>query len=409
MYIMEKLFAEIFYNPRTGYSGFAPFYENVKRAAPDLKITQAAARKWYNSQETNQMVSKKQKSQNKIYAETIGRLVADLIDVRSWETKNSGVKYLLTVIDIHTRRAWAWPLKSKKPEAIAIHIKEVLDEVFKKREQTMSRPISFTSDEGGEFLGDVERVLAKNNVKHWTANPELNTKRRTAHIESFNKTLLNKLRKLMLSRNKYIDQLDDIIIGYNNTKHSVTKETPMDIWNGVVKSQEVAPDPVDVLPIGSKVRFELKRETFTKASRAPVFSHNVYTIEKHVGNLYFLKGIKKPYLAHQLLVVGHADEVGDVGGVDDVDDVVEAVEADDVDEADEVYEADVVPEISPAAQFITDMEEQRVRSNFDRRQRRGMADGHEAHYVNGRLVNKDRITAKEGTKRVPKPNPKYKT
>ena len=49
--------------------------------------------------------------------------------------------------------------------------------------------------------------------------------------ERFIRTLKNKIYKYMtsISKNAYIDKLDDIVIGYNNTYHRTIKMKPVDV------------------------------------------------------------------------------------------------------------------------------------------------------------------------------------
>ena len=42
----------------------------------------------------------------------------DLVDLQSLKGQNNGNKYLLTIIDVFSRHAWAVPLKSKRGDAI---------------------------------------------------------------------------------------------------------------------------------------------------------------------------------------------------------------------------------------------------------------------------------------------------
>ena len=50
-------------------------------------------------------------------------------------------------------------------------------------------------------------------------------------LERFTRTLKNKIYKYMtsISKNVYIDKLDDIVNKYNNTYHSTIKMKPVDI------------------------------------------------------------------------------------------------------------------------------------------------------------------------------------
>ena len=44
---------------------------------------------------------------------------ADLIDIQAFSKDNSGIKYLLTVIDVFSKFAWIVPLKRKTGQEVA--------------------------------------------------------------------------------------------------------------------------------------------------------------------------------------------------------------------------------------------------------------------------------------------------
>ena len=58
-----------------------------------------------------------------------------------------------------------------------------------------------------------------------------NNKRKSVVAERFIRTLKTKIYKYMtsISKNVYIDKLDDIVNQYNNKYHTITKMKPVDI------------------------------------------------------------------------------------------------------------------------------------------------------------------------------------
>ena len=68
---------------------------------------------------------------------------ADLIDKSSLSKNNNNYKFILTVIDIFTKYAWAFPLKNKAGLSITNGIKIVLSEHRK--------PENLWVDRGSEF------------------------------------------------------------------------------------------------------------------------------------------------------------------------------------------------------------------------------------------------------------------
>ena len=69
--------------------------------------------------------------------------------------------------------------------------------------------------------------LEKNNIEMYSTHNE----GKSVVAERFIRTLKNKIYKYMtsISKNVYIDKLDDIVDEYNNTKHRTIKMKPIDV------------------------------------------------------------------------------------------------------------------------------------------------------------------------------------
>ena len=63
-----------------------------------------------------------------------------------------------------------------------------------------------------------------------------NNKGKSVVSERFIRTLKNKIYKYMISisKNVYIDKLDDIVNEYNNTYHKTIKVKPIDVKNYIL-------------------------------------------------------------------------------------------------------------------------------------------------------------------------------
>lgn len=68
----------------------------------------------------------------------------DLIDVGNLSHKNDGIKFLLSVICSFTKKAWIFPLKSKKSKVVQNGFKILFKNIDK-------WPRSILMDAGGEF------------------------------------------------------------------------------------------------------------------------------------------------------------------------------------------------------------------------------------------------------------------
>ena len=69
--------------------------------------------------------------------------------------------------------------------------------------------------------------LKKYNIEMYSTHNEA----KSVVIERFIRTLKNKIYKYMtsISKNVYIDKLDDIVNKYNNTYHNTIKMKPFDV------------------------------------------------------------------------------------------------------------------------------------------------------------------------------------
>ena len=76
---------------------------------------------------------------------------ANLIDMQAFSKDNSGIKYLLTVIDIFSKFVWIVPLKRKTGQEVANAFSSILKE---------RRPSKMWVDRGREFYNkEVQKLV----------------------------------------------------------------------------------------------------------------------------------------------------------------------------------------------------------------------------------------------------------
>ena len=116
-------------------------------------------------------------------------------------------KFLLCVIVIYSEYAWVIPSEDKKGIKITDAFQKILKEPSRKRNRIWV-------DKDSEFytIDHIEMYSTHNEGKFVVS-------------ERFIRTLKNKIYKYMISvsKNVYIDKLDDIVNKYNNTYHSTIK------------------------------------------------------------------------------------------------------------------------------------------------------------------------------------------
>ena len=133
---------------------------------------------------------------------------------------NKGLRFVLCVVDIFNKYAWVFPLKDKKGASIAAAFQSILKQPNKK-------PNKIWVDKGSEFYNtSFKQWLQDNNIVMYSAHNE----GKSVVAERFIRTLKNKIYKYMtsISKNVYIDKLNDIANECNNTykrlpEHSMKK------------------------------------------------------------------------------------------------------------------------------------------------------------------------------------------
>ena len=124
---------------------------------------------------------------------------------------NKGFRFLLCVIDIFSKYTWVVPLKDKKGVSIVDAFQKILDDSNRKRNKIWV-------DKGSEFYNNSFKKWLKDNDNEMYS---IHNEEKSVVAERFIRILKTKIYKYMISvsKNVYIDKLDDILHQYNNTYH----------------------------------------------------------------------------------------------------------------------------------------------------------------------------------------------
>jgi hypothetical protein len=238
----------------------------------------------------------------------------DLVDMQHLARYNDGYRYILTCIDVFTKKAFALPLKDKRGSTVV----EALCKIF----DNTSLPVQLVqSDYGTEFYNhEVQKFFKDRNIKHYSS---LNYDIKAAVVERFNRTLKTKMFRYFTHRNTYrwIDVLDKLLESYNNTYHSAIRMTPNQVNfdnDDIVRDRlyPVKPKPKWKFNVGDNVRISRARQVFRKGY-LPQWSEEIFTIvTKKPTNpvTYGLKdydgeSIKGSFYEQELQKVEKADDV----------------------------------------------------------------------------------------------------
>lgn len=145
---------------------------------------------------------------------------ADLVEMIPYAKQNRNFKYILTVIDIFSKYAWAIPIRNKTGKDVANAMQLVFDE---KR-----YPKNMHTDMGKEFYNTYfKKLMDLYKINHYST---FSTKK-AAIVERFNRTLKNKMwKKFSLQGSyKWLNILQSLVFEYNNTTHHTIKMMPIDV------------------------------------------------------------------------------------------------------------------------------------------------------------------------------------
>ena len=201
----------------------------------------------------------------------------DLVDMQKYARMNKGFKYIFTDIDVFSKYAWSFPIKSKKIS----DIKPCFEKIFKER-----KPSYIWSDQESAFFSkEMLKFFENNNVKIYHTYSNL----KAVIIERFNRSLRELMMKSFVKNNNTVwyNILLEIIKTYNNRYHRTMKMKPINVDKTNekhVKNNFYTYDVTTKIPkfkINELVRISLKRrELFDKPSGNIKWSEELFKIYK---------------------------------------------------------------------------------------------------------------------------------
>lgn len=153
-------------------------------------------------------------------------LEVDLVDMQKYARFNKNFKYLLTCIDIFSKKGYARPLKNKQGIEVTKAMESIIEEIG-------DPPKNIHSDQGKElFNKDFKRLMNKHGINHFFTYTLI----KGAIVERFNRTIKSWMWKLFSLNGSYewISLLNNLLNKYNNHYHRTIKLAP----NEVNKSNE---------------------------------------------------------------------------------------------------------------------------------------------------------------------------
>ena len=196
----------------------------------------------------------------------------DLADMQLLSKYNKGIRLLFCVIDIFSKYAWVVLLKDKKGISIVKAFQSIL-------KQSNRKPNKIWVDKGSEFYNAYfKKCLRDNNIVMYSTHNE----GKSVVAERFIRTLKSKIYKYMtsISKNVYIDKLDDIVDEYSNTYQTTIKMKPIDVKdNTYINTSKEINNKDPKFKVDDHARISKYKNIFAKGYM-PNWSEEVFVIKK---------------------------------------------------------------------------------------------------------------------------------
>ena len=181
----------------------------------------------------------------------------DLIDRSSLAKYNKNYKFIFTIIDNHTKFAWAIPLKDKSGKSTTTAFKKLI-------ETSKRKPEKLWSDRGKEFYNKTFLdFLKQNEIQIYSTHSDL----KAVFVERFNRTLLDLIKEPMYIEGKacWLNHINSALDKYNNRVHTTTRMTPFEASNKPIDPPTFVNKPKQPkFQVGDYVRFSDKRNIYSK-------------------------------------------------------------------------------------------------------------------------------------------------
>ena len=315
--VMEKLLYDVYYSPSSPacYSGKEAVYQEAKKK--NKKITRGQVSTFMSKQRTYTLHKpiKRKFPRNKyvpVCYDTDWQ--ADLCDMQKLRRYNSGNGYILTVIEVLSRYAWAEPISTKSPVHVAAAFTKIMEESGRK-------PWRLATDQGKEFVtGAFKDLMYNKDITHFSPKSEV----KCGVVERYNRTLKTRLWKYFTKNGTYnwIDVLPKLVKAINDSPNrsigcapsSVNEKNGMKLWVRLFGQRQKKPK--FRFSVGDKARIARQKGLFEKGY-ATNFSEEIFTVAERLNRIppvYWLEDItgelvEGTFYEMELVTVMNEDDV----------------------------------------------------------------------------------------------------
>ena len=214
----QKYLKDYYFNPKNAgaFGGINKVWQAIKQ---EKVVTKRELTNWLLEQESytsHRPYIRKFKRPRTIVPYKDAVYASDVAYMTRYTDQNDSYGYFVVFMDMFTRFAWAYTLKTLR----GLEMVETLKLLF-----AHNKCEKLFTDKGSEYVNKaVKAYLSKEKVHHYQS---LNEKK-VAHAERLIKQIKKKLTKYMKENNthRWVDVLDDVIQGYNSTYHRIIQMSP---------------------------------------------------------------------------------------------------------------------------------------------------------------------------------------
>jgi virulence-associated protein VapD len=267
--VVSSMERKIYYDP--SHPGSFGGEKRLQRAVGKKSVTQ-----WLQKQRAYSLhkpARKKYATRPTLTSHHGAQFQADLNDMQTYQ--DGGNRYILTVIDVFSRYAWARPLKSKTGE----EVKKAFQDIFKE-----VTPHHLQTDDGTEYLNKtLQSYLKSKKVNHFTVKSQF----KASLVERFNRTLKTRMFRYFtfVGNYQWVKVLPQLVASYNQSYHRGIGMSPQKatdphqrtfLWE---KQESVKRGGAKVLfKVGDHVRISKVKGIFQKGYTAN-WSEEIFTIK----------------------------------------------------------------------------------------------------------------------------------
>ena len=300
----DKLFNTYYYSDTNIYSNNNLWKQIQKDESYKKTMTRKNFNDWLKDQEQEQIAKVKYKPDLRLTHPILAKpftYQTDLMFLHDLHKLNDGYDSIINFIEVTTRKAFSYPLRSKTSSEVY----EAFQEFFIDIEGKID---NLELDKGTEFQ-QVIKFCKKMEIHMSIYN---NDKNSMSMVERFNRTLRGFISKTC-KNGVWYKKLSKLVDAYNNKEHSSTDYTPNTLSNNpklqkVIREEIIGKSIEPYLElhkfnIGDTVRFYKKRKLFGKGGGQ--YSESLHKITDIRKNSIFLDDDNnKKYRYYNLIKVG---------------------------------------------------------------------------------------------------------